>query len=68
MTKGGIFVFSMLLITLIFFVLKACGIFGAPWIWVFCPIWIPLCEIILGVVIRIMIAAFDGKRVDDKDQ
>ena len=67
MTKGGIFVFTMLLVTMIFFVLKACGIFGAPWFWVFCPIWMPIGEIFLASVIQAMIKSFDGRGKKDQE-
>lgn len=66
MTRGGIFTLSMLLITLIFFVLKMCGAFEAPWVWVFCPIWIPLGEILLSACIATLIRGFDSSKKKEK--
>ena len=59
MTKGGVIVLAMSLITILFLTLKLCGIFEGPWMWVFSPVWIPLGEVVLGSLIAILIRSFD---------
>lgn len=42
------------LITIVFIILKLCGIIKWSWWWVFCPIWIPMILVILIVIISFL--------------
>lgn len=57
-TASGGFGFGSIL-TLIFITLKLCGVITWSWVWVLCPIWIPLGIVLVFLVFYfVIIAAF----------
>lgn len=52
------------LLTIAFIVLKLCGVITWPWIWVLCPLWIPLAIAAIIVGIALCVAACRS----DKDE
>ncbi len=47
-SSGGIGFFGLL--TIVFIILKLCGVIAWPWMWVTAPFWIPL-AIVLGLLV-----------------
>lgn len=50
------------LLTIVFIVLKLCGIINWSWIWVLSPIWISVILVILIVVIFVFVVKVINKR------
>lgn len=50
-SSGGIGIGTLLAI--VFTVLKLCGVISWSWVWVLCPVWIPL-----GLVLILLVIAF----------
>lgn len=55
--RGGISFFGLL--TIVFIVLKLCGVIQWSWVWVVAPIWIPTAlflgiSLIIGIIILII--------------
>ena len=48
------------LLTIIFLVLKLCNVITWSWWWVFAPLWIPACLVIVGLVLLCVIAIASG--------
>lgn len=48
------------LLTLVFIVLKLCGVITWSWWWVLAPLWIPVGLIILAVVVLTLLAVLFG--------
>ena len=40
---------------LVFLVLKCTGCIGWPWIWVFAPLWMPICAFILLLILWLIV-------------
>lgn len=47
---------TMVLITLVFFILKVLGYLQWSWLWILSPLWIPIVSIVLIVVVGLTIA------------
>ena len=45
------------LLTIVFIVLKLCGVIAWKWVWVLSPIWIELCLVVLLFVIYLITEA-----------
>lgn len=57
-SSGGIG-FSGLL-TIVFIVLKLCGVIHWSWLWVLAPLWIPIAIFLLVLIISIIIEIIQG--------
>lgn len=53
------------ILAMIFMVLKLCGIITWSWLWVLCPVWIPL-AIALFAVFGVWILTLSGKKKGKK--
>ena len=61
-SRGGIGFAGLL--TLVFIVLKLCGVIAWSWWWVLAPLWIPVGLIILAVVVLTLLAVLFGGDTD----
>ena len=50
------------LLTIVFIVLKLCGIISWSWIWVLSPLWISFSLVVIIVVIAVLVVHFINKR------
>ncbi len=41
------------LLTIAFIVLKLCGVITWPWIWVVCPLWIPVAVVLVVILVML---------------
>lgn len=57
-SKGGLSFASVL--TLVFIVLKLCGVISWSWIWVLCPLWIGVALVILIVIIAFIVGIINN--------
>lgn len=54
------------LLTIVFIVLKLCGVIGWSWLWVLAPIWIPTAIVVGIIVITVIVALIIGLFKKDK--
>lgn len=60
MEKGGISFSGLLFIVLL--VLKLVKVISIPWVWVFAPLWIPLCIVLVVLIIAAIISKHQKER------
>lgn len=50
------------LLTIVFIVLKLCGVISWSWLWVLSPLWISFSLVVIIVVIVVLVVHFINKR------
>ena len=59
-TSGGIGFCGLL--TIVFIVLKLCGVISWSWVWVLSPLWISFSLVVIIVAITLLVVHFINKR------
>lgn len=57
--SGGIGFFGLL--TIVFIVLKLCGVISWSWVWVLSPLWISFSLVVIIIAITLLVAHFINK-------
>lgn len=57
-SSGGVGFFGLL--TIVFIVLKLCGVIHWGWLWVLAPLWIPTAIVLLVLIIILIIGIISG--------
>ena len=50
------------LLTIVFIILKLCGVISWSWVWVLSPLWISFSLVVIIIVITLLVVHFINKR------
>lgn len=62
--SGGVSIFTVL--TLIFVVLKLCGLVNWSWVWVLSPVWIGAILVVILLIINVIIVLHDDNKKNSR--
>lgn len=49
------------LLCIVFIVLKLVGVISWSWLWVLAPVWISLCFIVIGAILKLIVHMLGGE-------